>query len=201
MATPEQPQRDELIAAVKSMAPFPILMATFMLVYAVWFGVAWSVIGWAVFALFGVYAVWLIFCGVQHIRVTKKLPKPAPTPASKRIAKQMQLLSAVSYTPLWIIIVLFCIFQQQIYIMPALVLIVGLHFIPQAKIFDRTIDYYLAPLPICTALIGFYLAFATSTSWQAVYAISSIGGALATAGYGLYMVLGHKQLMNQINHA
>ena len=112
----------------------------------------------------------------------------------------MQLLSTVSYTPLWIILALLGIFQQQIYIMPALVLIVGLHFIPQAKIFDRTIDYYLAPLPICTALIGFYLAFATSTSWQAVYAVSSIGGVLATAGYGLYMVLGHKQLMNQINH-
>ena len=200
MASPEQPQRDELIAAAKSMAPFPILMATFMLIYAVWFGVAWGAIGWAVFALFGVYAAWLIFCGVQHIRVTKKLPKPAPTPVSKRIAKQMQLLSMVSYTPLWIIIVLFCIFQQQIYIMPALVLIVGLHFIPQAKIFGRTIDYYLAPLPICTALIGFYLAFATSTSWQEVYAISNIGGALATAGYGLYMVLSHKHLMNQINH-
>ena len=45
MATPEQPQRDELIAAVKSMAPFPILMATFMLIYAVWFGVAWGTIG------------------------------------------------------------------------------------------------------------------------------------------------------------
>ena len=177
MATPEQPQRDELIAAAKSMAPFLILMATFMLIYAVWFGVAWGVIGWAVFALFGVYAAWLIFCGVQHIRATKKLPKPTPTPTSKRIAKQMQLLSTVSYAPLWIILALLVIFQQQIYIMPALVLIVGLHFIPQAKIFDRTIDYYLAPLPICTALIGFYLAFATSTSWQTVYAISSIGGA------------------------
>ena len=130
MATPEQPQRDELIAAVKSMAPFPILMATFMLVYAVWFGVAWGVIGWAVFALFGVYAAWLIFCGVQHIRVTKKLPKPTPTPASKRIAKQMQLLSTVSYAPLWIIFALLGMFQQQIYIMPVLVLVVGLHFIP-----------------------------------------------------------------------
>ena len=183
------------------MAPFPILMATFMLIYAVWFGVAWGTIGWAVFALFGAYAAWLIFCGVQHIRATKKLPKPAPTPVSKRIAKQMQLLSTVSYAPLWIIFALLGMFQQQIYIMPALVLIVGLHFIPQAKIFDRTIDYYLAPLPICTALIGFYLAFGTSTSWQAVYAVSSIGGALATAGYGLYMVLSHKQLMNEINHA
>ena len=38
MATPEQPQRDELIAAVKSMAPFPILMATCMLCGLVWHG-------------------------------------------------------------------------------------------------------------------------------------------------------------------
>ena len=81
MATPEQPQRDELIAAAKSMAPFPILMATFMLIYAVWFGVAWGTIGWAVFALFGAYAAWLIFCGVQQYPRNEKIAQ-ASTNAS-----------------------------------------------------------------------------------------------------------------------
>ena len=44
-------KRDEAIIAAKSSAPFPILMAVFMLIYAVWFGLAWGLIGWAVFAL------------------------------------------------------------------------------------------------------------------------------------------------------
>ena len=56
MATPEQPQRDELIAAVKSMAPFPILMATFMLIYAVWFGVGHYWLG-------GLCTIWCV-CGM-----------------------------------------------------------------------------------------------------------------------------------------
>jgi hypothetical protein len=38
-------KRDEAIIAAKSSAPFPILMAVFMLIYAVWFGLAWGLIG------------------------------------------------------------------------------------------------------------------------------------------------------------
>ena len=133
-------KRDEAIIAAKSSAPFPILMAVFMLIYAVWFGLAWGLIGWAVFALLVMYAGWLIFHGVRAVRAVAQLPQSEPTPEVNRIGKQMQILSALTYIPLWIIIILLVVFSLQRYIMPALTLIIGMHFVPQAKIFHRTID-------------------------------------------------------------
>ena len=192
-------KRDEAIIAAKSSAPFPILMAVFMLIYAVWFGLAWGLIGWAVFALLGMYAGWLIFHGVSAVRAVAQLPQSEPTSEVNRIGKQMQILSALTYIPLWIVIILLAVFSLQRYIMPALTLIIGMHFVPQAKIFHRTIDYYLAPLAIVAALAAFYIALTTNASWQMVYAVSGIGGALATAGYGLYMVMILRRLIREID--
>ncbi|MFC2552008.1 MAG: hypothetical protein ACFNUR_01845 [Candidatus Saccharibacteria bacterium] len=192
-------KRDEAIIAAKSSAPFPILMAVFMLIYAVWFGLAWGLIGWAVFALLVVYAGWLIFHGVSAVHAVAQLPQPEPTPEVNRIGKQMQILSALTYIPLWIVIILLAVFSLQRYIMPALTLIIGMHFVPQAKIFHRTIDYCLAPLAIVATLAAFYIALTTNASWQMVYAVSGIGGALATAGYGLYMVMILRRLIREID--
>lgn len=105
MTAQEPTKRDEAIIAAKSSAPFPILMAVFMLIYTVWFGLAWGLIGWAVFALLVVYAGWLIFHGVSAVRAVAQLPQPKPTPEVNRIGKQMQILSALTYIPLWIVII------------------------------------------------------------------------------------------------
>ena len=80
-------KRDEAIIAAKSSALFPILMAVFMLIYAVWFGLAWGLIGWAVFALLVMYAGWLIFHGVRAVRAVAQLPQSEPTPEVNRIGK------------------------------------------------------------------------------------------------------------------
>lgn len=63
-------QKDETIAAIKSVALFPIIMAIFILVDVVWFGLAWDLVGLAVFVLIAVYAGWLIFRGVKAICVS-----------------------------------------------------------------------------------------------------------------------------------
>lgn len=78
--------------------------------------------------------------------------------------------------------------------MPTVTLIIGLHFIPQAKIMNRKIDYYVAPLPILTAIIAIYLAIQSDVSWLSVYAIASLGGALATSIYGMYILRIYKTL-------
>ncbi len=199
MTAQEPTKRDEAIIAAKSSAPFPILMAVFMLIYAVWFGLAWGMIGWTIFTLLVVYAGWLIFHGVRIVRAAAKLPQPEPTPAGEKIGKQMQILSTLTYIPLWIAIILLAVLSLTRYIMPAVTLIIGMHFVPQAKIFHRTIDYYLASLAIVAALAAFYIALTTNASWQIVYAVSGVGGALATAGYGLYMVMVLRRLMREID--
>ena len=66
------------------------------------------------------------------------------------------------------------------------------------KIFDRKIDYFLAPVPIFTALIAAYITTVSDTPWQIVFAISSIGGVVATASYGLYLAVQCQQLIKKI---
>ena len=41
---------------------------------------------------------------------------------------------------------------------------------------SRNQDYYVAPLPILTAIIAIYLAIQSDVSWLSVYAIASLGG-------------------------
>ena len=194
----ENTTRNNYIIAAKSIAPFPIIMAIFMLAYAVWFGIAWGAAGWASFTLFVAYAIWLIFQGVSNVRVSAKLPDVEFTELNNRIGKQMQILSMWTYIPLWIVIILLIVFGKYAYIMPAVTLIVGIHFLPQAKIFDRKIDYFLAPVPMFTALIAAYIATVSDTPWQIVFAISSIGGVVATASYGLYLAVQCQQLIKKI---
>lgn len=62
---------------------------------------------------------------------------------------------------------------------------------------NRKIDYFVAPLPIILSFIAFYVAFQTSIPWVNVYAISGIGGALATVIYGYYLVDAYTKVAQQ----
>lgn len=106
----------------------------------------------------------------------------------------MGILSGVSYGVLWLSVILLIIFKQYTLIMPTVTLIIGIHFIPQAKIFNRNIDYFVAPLPIVSALIAIVLAINYDARWSLAYAIASIGGAAATSIYGLYILRTYKSL-------
>lgn len=74
------------------------------------------------------------------------------------------------------------------FINPVIALIVGLHFIPLARIFERTIDYYIAAWVVVVALVGIGLLAFTSTPVQTVWAIVSLGTACGTSVFGLYMM-------------
>lgn len=173
-------------------------MAGFMVFYASWFGPAWQKPGWSIFAIVCLYAAWLLNNGIHNIRYAATLPRPATDDQSSTIEKQMQRLSMWTYIPLWIIVITLCVCRQFEYVLPVITVIIGLHFLPQARIFSRTIDYLLAPAPICSSLLAIYIAATTQTPWLTIFAISGVGGAIATGGYGLYMVITAKQLKNSL---
>lgn len=173
-------------------------MAGFMVFYASWFGPAWQKPGWSIFATVCLYAAWLLNNGIHNIRYAATLPRPATDDQSSTIEKQMQRLSMWTYIPLWIIAITLCVCRQFEYVLPVITVIIGLHFLPQARIFSRTIDYLLTPAPICSSLLAIYIAATTQTSWLTIFAISGVGGAIATGGYGLYMVITAKQLKNSL---
>lgn len=77
--------------------------------------------------------------------------------------------------------------HKDTYVIPAIAFIVGLHFYPIAKVFNRTIDYYLATWVCVAAGIGVVLAGRRTTA-ATVSAVVGLGVACATSIYGLYML-------------
>ncbi|MFD1851352.1 hypothetical protein [Oceanobacillus bengalensis] len=177
----------------QSIAPVGIIMAGFMLVYSIWFGFSWGILGWILFGFTVLLSLFLIIKSVKHIKHSKRFIYNE-SEEGKKIGKAMGILSGISYGALWLFVILFLVFGLYKFIMPTVTFIIGLHFIPQARIFNRKIDYFVAPLPISSSIIAYYFAIESNNSWSSVYAIAGIGGVLSTAIYGLYMIITYKNL-------
>ena len=73
------------------------------------------------------------------------------------------------------------------YLNPVIALIVGLQFIPLARVFARTIDYYIAGWVMIVAITGICLLAFSGTPVYTVWTIVSLATACGTSAYGIYM--------------
>ena len=180
-------------SAARNAAYQPIVQAFFLLAYLVWWLFAAPTWGAMIFGAGVVYAVVIVLFSVRNIRHAAQFPN-IPTPAGALIGKRMGVLSGVSYGTLWIAVTLLAVFDLGRWILPAVALIIGVHFFPLAFIFRRRIDFLLAPIAIAFAGVGFVLAAQSDISWPVVYAVSGIGGAIATAVYASYLLFAYRNL-------
>ena len=75
-------------------------------------------------------------------------------------------------------------------------LVVGLHFFPLAKIFNRGVDYYMGAWTCLFAIIGIYLITQKTINVNLANVVVSLGCAIATISYGIRMINeGRKLLM------
>ena len=79
-------------------------------------------------------------------------------------------------------------------VIPVIALVVGLHFYPMAKIFKRSIDYYLATWATLVAVCGIILVLNKTYRPEYIYAFVGIGLAVATSCYGLYMIYSGRRM-------
>lgn len=86
------------------------------------------------------------------------------------------------------------------YINPVIALIVGLHFIPLARVFERTIDYYIAAWVVLAAGTGVVLLALTALPVYTVWTIVAIATACGTSAYGLYMLSAGHRLRDAAGH-
>ncbi|GMA48018.1 hypothetical protein TMUPMC115_2273 [Tetragenococcus muriaticus PMC-11-5] len=178
---------------LRSIAPVSLMMAIFLLAYTIWFGFAWGLFGWILFTVSLFISTILFVKSIQNIKHSK-LFEVHETKSGKRIGKAMGILSGVSYGILWLSVIILIIIDWYALIMPVVTLIIGLHFFPQAKIMNRKLDYFVAPIPIATALISIILVINSDLPWQSAFAIASIGGAIATIIYGFHILSTYQQL-------
>lgn len=71
-------------------------------------------------------------------------------------------------------------------VLPVVALVVGLHFYPMARIFQRRIDTWLATGLSAVGLAGLLALLLTSASRDTVWGLVAVGAALTTGAYGAY---------------
>jgi len=147
---------------------------------------------------FGVIVVLLITYYVKFNNAQRKLPEPPEPPAGKDTPKKTQdkrLIIFVGLEAAAIVVIknVFANTGLDDYFIPCFALIVGLHFFPLGKLFNRSFDYYMGAWTCLVALAGIVLTH--QDAWP-VYLITTLvagGCGLATSIYGVMMILrGHK---------
>ncbi len=74
------------------------------------------------------------------------------------------------------------------FIIPSIALIVGLHFYPMAGLFERAFDYLAATWTTVIAIITILLMLVKVISERQSFLLVGVGTAIATIGYGIYMI-------------
>lgn len=85
---------------------------------------------------------------------------------------------------------------------PCLALIVGLHFYPLAKLFKRTIHYYVGSWITIISIIGIFMTIYQTTDQNLITAFVGFGCAAGTSIMGAYMIYNgtkNSQLLMEIS--
>ncbi|HEY8999733.1 MAG TPA: hypothetical protein VIM89_00175 [Mucilaginibacter sp.] len=184
--------------AIQSVGTGLIMMAFFTMM---WTGIAYGSMtsnGLIVLILFSLIAAVLVINGIKFYREAKRFPKSeseADKAEEKRTGKWFGIIFGAEGLLIFVGINIVINIGHADLTIPVIALIVGLHFYPLARVFRRTIDYYLATWTTIVAIIGIGLILNKSYSTAAVDAFVGVGTAIATSCYGVYMIYAGKRLV------
>ena len=129
--------------------------------------------------------------GVRLLRSADRLPVPTGDDSSRQ-GRAMRVGFGVTLAAVGVIIGVVCalliVNGAYAYLAPAIVLVVGLHFIPLGFIFHRTIDFYIAGWVVVWALLGFWLINSQTMAAPLVASIVGVAATCSTTAYGVYML-------------
>jgi hypothetical protein len=190
--------------AIQSVATGLFMMAFFTMM---WTGIAYGSMtsnGLIVLILFSLVALTLIFNGVKFFREAKRFPKSeseADKAEEKQTGKWFGIIFGAEGLLIFVGINIVINIGHADLTIPVIALVVGLHFYPLARVFKRTIDYYLATWTTVVAIIGIGLILNKSYSTAAVDSFVGVGTAIATSCYGIYMIYAGKKLIGTLSDA
>jgi hypothetical protein len=178
------------------------MMAGFTLV---WAGIAFGgLIGTAYqwgLILFAIAALLFIIKGIALGKAAKLFPKvtsEADIAEEKRMGKWFGIIFGAEGLGIFIGINIAYHFGHPDLLFPVIALVVGLHFFPLAKVFKRTVDYYLATWTTLIAICGFIFTLNELMPVNDVQTFVGIGTAIATCCYGFYMISSGNKIMENV---
>ncbi|MEZ2337482.1 hypothetical protein AB6735_17685 [Mucilaginibacter sp. RCC_168] len=187
--------------AVRSIGGGLLLMALFTMM---WAGIAQGGLQqhdhYAVLILFSIFSVIFVIYGITVLITAQRFPKftsDSDAAKGKMMTTRFGIIFGIEGTAIPIVSVILLILGYREFTLPAIALIVGLHFYPMAKVFNRKFDYYLATWT-CLAAISAIIMMAGHYYTQALtLTIMGIGVAMATSAYGFYMLVNGYNLIKK----
>jgi len=146
--------------------------------------------------VFGTSIIYMMYSYLQLQKATKQLPTitTAPNRKKERWFYIVFILEGVAI--LLVQNILVNIGRHELFIC-GIALVVGLHFIPLAKIFNRRLDYYIGSWTILVAVVGLLLINSNSYAYTTVNAFVCAGCAISTSLYGFQKISQAKVYIKQ----
>ena len=183
--------------ALKRIASGLSMMAVFTFFWAscAYYGLLDTSYRWLLL-IFPILCVIFIYNAFRLIRKAQNLPsQPLADLDEEKRGKRFGIILAGEGIGIFIAVNIVINLHHRELIMPAIALVVGLHFIPLAKLFKRKFDYYLGTWSILIAFFAITFSLNKMLNESAVLAFTGIGMAVSTTFYGLKMILSaHKAL-------
>ena len=181
-------------AAVRGIATGMFMMAAFTMMWAgITFGsLNGKTVAYFLLFLFAVFAGAFIVNAISLFRIAKHYPKltsEADIAERKKMGKWFGIIFGAEGLGIFIAVNVVINLGYADLSIPVIALVVGLHFYPMAKIFKRTIDYYLATWTTIVAIIAILLILNKVLAVNYADAFVGVSTAIATSSYGTYMMI------------
>jgi uncharacterized membrane protein (DUF485 family) len=177
---------------ITSIATGLLMMAFFT---TMWAGIASSglrsSLKYVEIGFFAVLIVGFVVSAIYFFRTSKHFPKlsdEADKARGKREGKWFGIIFGAEGLFIFLGINLVINLGHPDLIIPVIALVVGLHFYPMAKIFKRTIDYYIATWSTLIAICGIWFTLNKTMAPANITVFVGLGMAISTSCYGLYMI-------------
>lgn len=177
---------------LKGLATGLIMMAIFTIYWAgcAYYGLTNHHLRWLLL-IFPLSAIVFIYQVIILTRTADRLPSfPSESEANeKKKGKGFAITLAGEGIGIFLAINIVTMMNRPELKIPAMALVVGLHFIPLAKVFNRKFDYYIGTWSICVAILAITLSINKLLNNSEVLVFTGVGMAISTVSYGLRMFL------------
>ena len=149
--------------------------------------------------IFGSLVLYLILYYIRFVKINKDL-LTITTESNPKKDKWFYTIFALEGVAIFLARnILLNIGRDDLFI-SSIAFIVGVHFIPLAKIFDRKFDFYMGCWTTIIACIGFTLIWFGQFNFKLVNGFVCAGCALSTSSYGLKIVMDGKNYLDKQKH-